>query len=1277
MANTQINLKQIAQNGASTNDVIKWNGTNWIPDVVSAGSLKWNALTAPDGNLSLAHGAHTTLFTYNSITTGNAFSLSSSTLTTGSLINLTSTSNNSAGAALMKLTFSGNPSFGQVTKGIYISGTGGTTSNLMQGIDINLTTSTANPTLSRGLDIVVTGTTSSEDVAASFTARGQGAFGTTSSTALMLDSYLSSAPIALHSRRGIVKIGDTSNQTGTIHLVGSTSGTVILKPNDAAGSWTFTLPNSAGSNGQVLTTNGSGVTSWSTVSGGSSTFLDLTDTPSSYSGQANKLVKVNSGATALEFLDDSTITIEGVKQLIYNDETDSSVYNNTSGESTALKTWTLPVNSYEKILIEIIVEHRVLNDVSGRADFTWRMYHNTSLLRTFAERIIAMNTNNVDSGGAYVSTLSHIMTGGQASAQDITITVENVRTTTAAPEALVKSIRVYGIKDYTLTTITTVVSDGDKGDITVSGSGTNWVIDPGVVTLSKMANVNSGTVFYRKTAGSGPPETQTLATLKTDLDLSGTNSGDQTITLTGDVTGSGTGSFAATIANSAVTNAKLANMNANTIKGNNTGSPAVPIDLTATQVRTLLNVADGANNYVHPNHTGDVTSTGDGATVIANNAVTLAKLATVATASILGRSTAGTGNVEVLTSLPFAYTGDVTRPADSNVTTIANLAVTNAKINDVAWSKVTGTPTTLSGYGITDAVVLNNGNSFAGAMTIGTNDNNTLSFETNGVTKMTIAAEGLVTISSDSSNTNFPPNKLIIAANSTGTATNGFGVGIGMQAETSTTNNSVISSIYSRWLNATHASRKSSLSFSVVDSSQNLGEVVRMRADSAPCIEIPSATRIPFSDEDYVDYTRYEHSNIRAKGPITIWSGDAVDSPTNLSFVTLSGSVPLSAGFAAYVVTDTHSVSHTLNNTGLIYSSNAALPVMLRSAATSTSTPLRLHAGSDTTYIGLKAPDTSIPTSYTITLPSAVPANNTVLNHTTSGTYTWAEFGNGLINSSSVISLGGTLTDNVAINANNYSFSILSASTAVIGSQDVDGRAEVATNVGATPTIQLTVEADSTPGSYIIMDGDYVEMYSTEFRFKEVIGTGDNYVAIAASDSMSANYKITLPAAAPGNDTYLKHTSGGTYTWATASGGASDILALTAAPSSNNTANGITIELTANENQAFGDAVFIKSDGKAQLGDADSITTAICIGICTQTVSANNTATYLLQGIARNDSWNWTVGQPIYLSTTGTSTNTLTQTAPSGTGDVVQIIGIATHADRMYVNPQLVTIEIA
>lgn len=47
--------------------------------------------------------------------------------------------------------------------------------------------------------------------------------------------------------------------------------------------------------------------------------------------------------------------------------------------------------------------------------------------------------------------------------------------------------------------------------------------------------------------------------------------------------------------------------------------------------------------------------------------------------------------------------GDVTVSGGGATWTIDNLAVTNAKINDVAWSKITGTPTTIAGYGIIDA----------------------------------------------------------------------------------------------------------------------------------------------------------------------------------------------------------------------------------------------------------------------------------------------------------------------------------------------------------------------------------------------------------------------------------------------------------------------------------------------------------------------------------------------------------------------------------------------
>jgi hypothetical protein len=77
-------------------------------------------------------------------------------------------------------------------------------------------------------------------------------------------------------------------------------------------------------------------------------------------------------------------------------------------------------------------------------------------------------------------------------------------------------------------------------------------------------------------------------------DLAGKQATGNYITaLTGDVTATGPGSVAATIANNAVTNAKLAQMPANTIKGNNTGSTANAIDLTVTQARAELGVTTG------------------------------------------------------------------------------------------------------------------------------------------------------------------------------------------------------------------------------------------------------------------------------------------------------------------------------------------------------------------------------------------------------------------------------------------------------------------------------------------------------------------------------------------------------------------------------------------------------------------------------------------------------------------------------------------------------------
>ena len=154
-----------------------------------------------------------------------------------------------------------------------------------------------------------------------------------------------------------------------------------------------------------------------------------------------------------------------------------------------------------------------------------------------------------------------------------------------------------GLKANT-SSLAAVATSGSASDL---GTGTLPIarIADGAVTLAKQADMATASLVYRKTSGSGAPEVQTLATLKTDLGLTGTNTGDQTITLTGEVTGSGPGSFAATIAADAVTNAKLANVATATIKGRATAGTGDPEDLTGTQATALLDTfTSGAKGLV-------------------------------------------------------------------------------------------------------------------------------------------------------------------------------------------------------------------------------------------------------------------------------------------------------------------------------------------------------------------------------------------------------------------------------------------------------------------------------------------------------------------------------------------------------------------------------------------------------------------------------------------------------------------------------------------------------
>jgi len=74
-----------------------------------------------------------------------------------------------------------------------------------------------------------------------------------------------------------------------------------------------------------------------------------------------------------------------------------------------------------------------------------------------------------------------------------------------------------------------------------------------------------------------------------------------------------------------------------------------------------------------------------------------------------------------------------------------------------------------------------------------------------------------------------------------------------------------------------------------------------------------------------------------------------------------------------------------------------------------------------------------------------------------------------------------------------------------------------------------------------------------------------------------------------------------------------------------------------------------------------------------ETKSADATCSMLRMGRVQDNDWNWTIGGLIYASTTP---GEYTQSAPNGSGDQIQIVGVAYHADKMIFDPSPVIAEV-
>lgn len=99
--------------------------------------------------------------------------------------------------------------------------------------------------------------------------------------------------------------------------------------------------------------------------------------------------------------------------------------------------------------------------------------------------------------------------------------------------------------------------------------------------------------------------------------------------------------------------------------------------------------------------------------------------------------------------------------------------------------------------------------------------------------------------------------------------------------------------------------------------------------------------------------------------------------------------------------------------------------------------------------------------------------------------------------------------------------------------------------------------------------------------------------------------------------------------------------------------------------------VYVVSSGSVITYDSTITKPVIGMSLDTKAGGASVTGRILLNGFAKCSSWNFqNIGDPVYLGANGEAT----QTPPTDTGEMVQIVGIATGQTYMIVNPQLVTV---
>ena len=145
----------------------------------------------------------------------------------------------------------------------------------------------------------------------------------------------------------LLDLGINGGTIGTLRFHGNTSGYVEMRPAAAAGSWTMTLPNTAGTNGQALMTDGSGNLSWATYA----TATDLT-------GKLDSSSFVDWSVAGVQSIEPTRVNVGSASRVVVS---------NASGQLTASSITTTILGYLSTLSSNVQDQINALVDVSPNA----------------------------------------------------------------------------------------------------------------------------------------------------------------------------------------------------------------------------------------------------------------------------------------------------------------------------------------------------------------------------------------------------------------------------------------------------------------------------------------------------------------------------------------------------------------------------------------------------------------------------------------------------------------------------------------------------------------------------------------------------------------------------------------------------------------------------------------------------------------------------------------------------------------------------------------------